>query len=86
MLATMPLTIGLHLMGLLPLRLPGVSATRLRTASDAGLNHGLTAFGAGLAFPLAVAPYATVQTVVSTSIRSALDRLQPVRCLEYLTE
>lgn len=59
LLAAVPLAMGLHLLDLLPLRLPPWPGARLRAISGKRRNHGLTAFGAGLVFSLAIAPCAT---------------------------
>lgn len=59
LLATIPLLMGLNLLGLLPLRLPVWHSAKLHAIADARLKHKLTAFGAGLVFSLAIAPCAT---------------------------
>jgi cytochrome c-type biogenesis protein len=58
-LAIVPLVMGLNLLGLIPLRLPSFSNTRLQNITDDGLKHKVTAFGAGLVFSLAIAPCTT---------------------------
>jgi cytochrome c-type biogenesis protein len=59
LLAAVPLLMGLNLLGLLPLRLPVLHSARLHAIADERLKHKVTAFGAGLAFSLAIAPCAT---------------------------
>jgi cytochrome c-type biogenesis protein len=58
-LALVPLAMGLHLLGLLPIKLPAWSIKNLPDFGTQRFKHSLTAFGAGLAFSLAIAPCAT---------------------------
>jgi len=58
-LALVPLAMGLHLLGLLPIKLPRWSIKGLPDVGTQRFKHSLTAFGAGLAFSLAIAPCAT---------------------------
>jgi len=58
-LALVPLAMGLHLLGLLPVKLPAWSIKNLPYFGTQRLKHSLTALGAGLAFSLAIAPCAT---------------------------
>lgn len=60
LLALVPLAMGLHLLGLLPIKLPVWSIRGLPEFSTPQRYRGsITAFGAGLAFSLAIAPCAT---------------------------
>lgn len=59
LLAAVPLAMGLHLLNLLPIRLPLWHSIRLHDIADEKLKHKVTAFGAGLVFSLAIAPCAT---------------------------
>lgn len=59
LLALIPLAMGLHLLGLLPIKLPAWSIKGLPDYGTQRFTHTLTAFGAGLAFSLAIAPCAT---------------------------
>jgi len=59
-LALVPLAMGLHLLGLFPIKLPAWSVNGLPDFATAQrYQHAITAFGAGLAFSLAIAPCAT---------------------------
>lgn len=59
LLATVPLLMGLSLLGLLPFRLPVWHNTKLHARTDNKFKHRVTAFSAGLLFSLAIAPCAT---------------------------
>lgn len=59
LLAAVPLLMGLHLLGWLPLRLPNWHSQRLGAVIRRRLGDKFTAYGAGLAFSLAVAPCTT---------------------------
>jgi cytochrome c-type biogenesis protein len=59
LLALVPLLMGLHQLGLLPLRLPVLPGASLHTISDDKLKRRVAAFGAGLLFSLAIAPCTT---------------------------
>ena len=59
LLATVPLLMGLSLLGLLPFRLPGWHSAGMRAIAENKLKHKVTAFSAGLLFSLAIAPCAT---------------------------
>lgn len=59
LLAAVPLAMGLHLLDLLPIRLPLWHSARLHGIADEKLKHKVTAFGAGLLFSLVIAPCAT---------------------------
>lgn len=58
-LALVPLAMGLHLLGLLPIKLPVWSIKGLPNFGTQRFKHSFTAFGAGLVFSLALAPCAT---------------------------
>lgn len=58
-LALVPIAMGLHLLGLLPIKLPVWSIKGLPNFGTQRFQHSLTAFGAGLVFSLALAPCAT---------------------------
>lgn len=58
-LAAVPLLMGLHLLGLLPFRLPAWHSARLHAITDNRLKHKLAAFGTGVVFSIAIAPCAT---------------------------
>lgn len=58
-LALVPTVMGLHMLGLLPMRLPGWHIQSLHNIDANRLKHALTAFGAGFLFSLAIAPCAT---------------------------
>ncbi len=58
-LALVPLAMGLHLLGILPIKLPTWSIKGLPDFATQRVKHTLTTFGTGLAFSLAIAPCAT---------------------------
>ncbi len=58
-LALVPLTMGLHLLGLITVKLPAWSIKGLPDFGPQRFRHTTTAFAAGLAFSLAIAPCAT---------------------------
>jgi cytochrome c-type biogenesis protein len=59
LLAMVPLLMGLSLLGLLPLPWPAWHGVAPQAMAEKKRKHGITAFGAGLLFSLAMAPCAT---------------------------
>jgi cytochrome c-type biogenesis protein len=58
-LALVPTVMGLHMLGLLPIRIPTWHIQRLHDIEANRLKHAVTAFGVGFLFSLAIAPCAT---------------------------
>jgi cytochrome c-type biogenesis protein len=59
LLAAVPLLMGLHLLGLLPFRLPAWHSAKLHAISGSKVKRKLVAFGTGMVFSMAIAPCAT---------------------------
>lgn len=59
LLATIPLLIGLNLLGLFPFKIPAWHIVRLQAATGKNFKNKVTAFSAGVIFSLAIAPCAT---------------------------
>lgn len=59
LLATVPLLMGLNLLGLLPFKIPAWRIRHLPVETEETFKHRITAFSAGIIFSLAIAPCAT---------------------------
>ena len=59
LLAAIPLLMGLHLLGLLPIRLPAWHGAKLHALAESNTKRKLAAFGTGMVFSMAIAPCAT---------------------------